>query len=199
MQIKCFDNYVYTRLANLDLNQQKQNAYLMHDFIQNHFQKVDEKYRDIVAPSVSKKFNQYNYLLYPYIGMHKLYTEIKDFFYSLEDHPFKEYFVQCWLNVYTKDQYIDWHAHWPKEFYSWHGFYCIDVEPDSYTLYRVNEKEIRIDSQNNLFVISRSGEDIHRSSDWQQDYPRITVAFDIVPAQMLQQKHINDVNHWIPI
>jgi hypothetical protein len=199
MDIECSGNYVYTKMIDLNLSQQKQNAYSMYNFIQSEFHNIDEQYKDIVAPNISKKFTEYNYLMYPYLGMHKLYAEIQDLFYSVNDSPFDENYIRCWLNVYNKEEYIDWHSHWSKEYCSWHGFYCVDVEPDSYTLYRVNNKEIKVESKNNLLVISKSGEDVHRSSDWDQDYPRITIAFDIVPSVMLQQKHLLDINHWIPI
>jgi len=199
MNIKCFDNYVYTKMLDLDLAQQKQNAYSMYNFIQNKFHNIGDQYKDIVAPNISKKFTEYNYLMYPYLGMHKLYAEIKDMFYAISDNLFGEYYIQCWLNVYNKEEFIDWHAHWSKEYHAWHGFYCVDVEPDSHTSYRVNDREIKVESQNNLLVISKSGNDVHKSSEWNEDYPRITVAFDIVPSIKLQQEHLSDVNHWIPI
>ena len=199
MDIKCFNDYVYTTKLNIDLAQQKHNAYCMQDFIEKNFKIKNVNTFHKTAPEVTKKFDQYNYLMYPYPGMHNLYSEIKKFFSVVNDHTFQEYYIHAWLNVYKKNQYIQWHAHWTKEYHAWYGLYCIDVEPDSYTMYKINGKETKIISENNLLVISRSGDDVHKSSEWHQDYPRITVAFDILPAQKLKSEHITAKNYWIPI
>jgi hypothetical protein len=94
---------------------------------------------------------------------------------------------------------------WQPEYESWHGFYCIDVEPDSYTTYRVfgrvpEKDDIVIHSKDNLLVISKSDGDFHRSSKWEnEDKPRITVAFDIIPSHKLVEGNHVSLNHWIPI
>jgi hypothetical protein len=113
--------------------------------------------------------------------------------------------MQAWLNVYRTGEFIDWHSHWPAEFESWHGFYCVDVEPNSSTTYRLFGKipekdDIVVTSQDNLLVISRSDGDYHRSSEWNNpDKPRITVAFDIIPMSKLYERRNYEKNHWIPI
>ena len=101
--------------------------------------------------------------------------------------------MQSWLNYYRKGDFIDWHSHSPPSVGSWHGFFCLDVEPGSFTSYKwPNDPEregliIDVQSQNNLMVMGLSNGDHHRSSEWLfEDRPRITVAFDI-----LRQSHIH--------
>jgi hypothetical protein len=60
--------------------------------------------------------------------------------------------------------------------------------------------ELDIPSKNGLMVLSRSNGDVHRSSEWDQEYPRITIAFDIVPAGILyRENRYTHINHWMPI
>jgi hypothetical protein len=137
--------------------------------------------------------------MYPLYGFHDLYKNIQTVFKQIAqtDEP---HYIQCWLNVYNKGDFIEWHKHFPPQVQSWHGFYCLDVEPGSYTSYRVPHLNhvTDIPSQDNLLVITRSAGDEHRSSEWPfEDRPRITIAFDILP-----QRHIwwdQWLNHWIPI
>lgn len=35
--------------------------------------------------------------------------------------PKDHYMIQCWLNVFRRGQFIDWHAHWPAEHKVIHG------------------------------------------------------------------------------
>lgn len=202
-------NHVYTRMLNLDLKQQKYNAYIMEKYIDNNFNTKEELKQSDTAWSFSV-YSQYNYLLSPLPGMHALYNNIKEtFYYSIqesESYNYDEYSIQCWLNVYKKGGYINWHSHWAKKWDAWHGFYCVDVEPDSYTTYRVKDRnvpndDIKVESKNNLLILSKSGNDIHRSSEWNQEYPRITIAFDIVPTYNLfiNKETFNLKNHWIPL
>lgn len=210
MDIKLHDNYVYTRELQLDLEQQKSTANVMYDFIKNQF--TPDGKTDLGGNSTltTKVFRQYNYLLYPSQTLHELYDSIKETFHSCNLHhwdnnvPKETYYIQCWLNFYRKGEFIDWHTHWREQYESWHGFYCVDVEPNSHTTYRIFDRtpgtdDIIIPSKNNLLVMSRSGKDLHRSSEWEMEKPRITVAFDIVPASKLYEGMFKDINHWIPI
>jgi hypothetical protein len=213
-------DYIYTRKLNLDIEQQKSTALIMQDLILQNFANEDCSGQKTLT---TKLFMKYNYLMHPLPGIHKLYSEIKRMFYDVHDVQ-EEHFIQCWINFYNSGEYIDWHGHWPLHMNSWHGFYCLDVEPDSYTEYRIDgipfgfprelldkipkdsfpkQKYVTVKSENNLLVLSRSGRDCHRSSEWKKETPRITIAFDIVPAEKLISenyiKHQNSINHWIPI
>jgi hypothetical protein len=212
MNIQLHDDYVYTRQLDLNLADQKHAAYVMYEYIASNF-RSDSKtdYNRGYAPFTTNLYAQFNYFLYPIPGLHELFKEIKKTFYECYSlyyngtPPKEQFYTQAWLNVYRKGEFIDWHSHWPPEFESWHGFYCVDVEPDSSTTYRVfgrvpEKEDIVIASSDNLLVLSRSDGDTHRSSDWHNEHKaRITVAFDIIPMAKLYDRGLNEKNHWVPI
>jgi hypothetical protein len=211
MNIQLHKEYVYTRQLDLNLAEQRHSAYVMYEYINSNFSPDGiTDYSRGHAPSTTNVFAQYNYFLYPIPGLHELYEATKETFHKCHSqycnsNTKDQFYIQAWLNVYRAGDFIDWHSHWPPEFESWHGFYCVDVEPDSYTTYRVfgripEVEDIVIPSKDNLIVMSRSDGDVHRSSEWDRaDKARITVAFDIVPMSKLYDRGWNDKNHWIPI
>jgi hypothetical protein len=186
-----YENYVLTKQLNLDLIKLKSSCQLMHDLIEKNFISKKE------SLASTKIFNRYNLLLYPYPEFSNLFKEIKTMFResSLEDG---DYYIQCWLNLYNKGDFIDWHNHWDQSFNSWHGFFCVDCEP-SKTSYQIPnlDKIVDIKSKNNLLVMSKSDGDYHRTWPWIKDSPRITIAFDIVPSGKIDPEKW--LNHWIPI
>ena len=141
--------------------------------------------------------DSYNFLTFPNVEVNKLYKEISKYAsYLLED---KVYMIKSWVNIYRKDEKVDWHDHWPAPKKVWHGFYCVQVG-DSYTEYKIPKVEdvIKINSKEGLLVIGKSENDKHRSSRWTEiDRPRITIAFDIVPVDSIENKL--QPNHFIPI
>jgi hypothetical protein len=144
--------------------------------------------------------------MYPLPGVHELYRNIRDVFNNSYYEYFgyenkRPHFIQCWLNYYWRGDFIDWHGHWPSSFNAWHGFFCVNVEPQSSTLYKWKDSEqiIEVPSQNGLMVLGISDQDKHRSTEWNQQAPRITVAFDIVPVDNASIRPEQYINHWIPI
>lgn len=201
MDLQLHNEYVYTRELDLDIQEQRVSANIMYSFIKQCFSKDDHNGQSTMIYNLYKK---YNYFMYAVPGSHSLYEKVKETFHQCNIHKNgvsdRKYYAQCWLNFYHKGEFIDWHGHWPPEHQTWHGFYCVDTEPDSKTTYRVNGQEIEIPSRDNLLVISPSEGDEHRSSEWNLDRPRITIAFDIVPADVLfKLPHCFDLNHWVPI
>jgi hypothetical protein len=209
MQISLIENYVYTRKLDLHIIEQRSSCKHMEHYIEQNIRKDCEDIAPwLTQPKTTKLFHQYNLLMYPYPGFNKLYHKIKETFHSVNNHfysncpPYEEHHIQCWLNVYYKGEFIDWHGHWTPEHKSWHGFYCVDVEPNSYTTYKHHTlpNPINVISEDNLLVISRSDNDRHRSSEWNnENKPRITIAFDIVPSKILFETNQISMNHWIPI
>jgi hypothetical protein len=198
MEIKTHENYVYTTQLNLNLPILVDSSYKLYDFVKHNF---DGKPRGYVGGSTitTELFNQYNALLYPLPQFHELYFGIREMFHTLNDNPNENFYMQCWLNYYRTGDFIDWHDHWKPEFRSWHGFYCVSGK-GSYTTYKLppdHEKEVVIPTILNQIVLSKSDGDIHRSSEWNEDYPRITIAFDIVPSTTI--KVFANPNHWIPV
>lgn len=200
--MRMYKDYVITSKLNLDLVKIKNSCYLMYDVINKKFNtgKIKAEYKDDsgMSPLSTNLFNQYNLLLYTFDGFHELYNEIKYMFHQCNLGT-EKYYIQCWLNIYKKGNFIDWHSHWLPEFNTWHGFYCVDCEP-SKTTYKIPNVSDPLDivSENNLLVMSQSAGDLHRTWPWEnEDKDRITIAFDIVPAKQVDNEVW--VNHWIPI
>ena len=139
----------------------------------------------------------YNLLTFPIPELNKLYHElVKNISPFLEKET--TYMVKSWLNVYRAGQYVNWHNHWPAPKRVWHGFYCAQVGESS-TYYKIpNVKEvITVPSKDGRLVFGKSDGDEHRSSEWKDEtMPRLTLAFDIVPVQSIDDKMF--VNHFIP-
>ena len=143
-------------------------------------------------------FNNYNLLSFPIesfqILYHKIVSVIKPRL------PKEIHIIQCWLNVFRGNEFIDWHNHWDKDHRSIHGFYCVNVTP-SFTEYKFKhlpDNIYKVESIEGLLVFGRSNEDIHRSSPWvNASVPRITIAFDIVPISTFPKKFIRP-NYYLP-
>ena len=214
---------LYTAKVDLDLKVMRRTADEMYEIIKESFSSDKSDYSG-QSTLTTKLFSKYNFLMYPLPGIHELYWTIHQVFHScLTDADGivnERYFMQCWLNYYQKGEYIDWHSHTPTDVGGWHGFYCLDVEPGSYTSYKWPKNRKRkglvldVKSENNLIVMGKSNDDQHRSSEWDfEDRPRITIAFDILPWESISGdaarghgSYLNAmnenkffVNHWIPV
>lgn len=191
-------NYLYTKTLSLDIPSIKNSCMQMHEIILDNFAHMPGGYPQTDLRS-THVFNQYNLLMYPLDQFYELYFEIQKMYKEISQDD-KQMYIQCWLNFYNKGQFIDWHGHWGSGAGSFHGFYCVDVEPNSFTSYKFSidneQKYVDVDSKNNLLVMGRTDGDQHKSSEWQQDYPRITIAYDIVPKEYVPIKMLN---HWMPI
>lgn len=191
-------DYIHTKKLNLNLSKIKNSSNKMYNYIKTNFENNSDHNGQT---SMEKQiFGKYNLFMYPLPEFHELYSEVRKFFrekINPEDLD-ESYYIQCWLNFYRKGDFISWHEHWPPEVNGWHGYYCVDVEP-SKTTYRLpgNKNHIDVENSNNLLVLSRSNGDQHRTWPWEYDFPRITIAFDIVPACHIQDD--DTPNHWVPI
>ena len=196
-----YKDYIITSKLNLNLAEIKDSCYKMKSVIDEHFGKriVSNEYSEDegkLAPLTTQGFEHYNLFMYTFDGFHSLYFEIQKLFQQVNQSNEKHY-IRCWLNIYEKGNFVDWHDHFPARCNSWHGFFCVDCEPSVTTYQLPNDLEtIDITSENNLLVLSKSNGDKHRTWPWEyEDRDRITIAFDIVPA-----KSTGDfLNHWVPI
>jgi hypothetical protein len=225
MKLGKYIDGLYGVQTDIDLIALKQQTDQMYDIIKDFF-KPDRLDYNGQSTLSTKLFGQYNLLLYPFPIFHDLYFNISTAFHLSYKDLFKrnadeKHFMQCWLNYYKKGDFIDWHSHHKPSDRSWHGFLCVDTEPNSYTSYRwpnnPAKKDFTLDvpSKDGLIVMGTSNGDVHRSSEWQiEDRPRITIAFDIIPAEYIlksmsklpEPKYLNAmnesnyfVNHWVPI
>mgnify|MGYP003113029122 CR=1 FL=1 len=197
-EVRNYFDYLYTKKLDLRTDLIMNSCRSMDLFIRDQFKNDPQNYIG-EAPLSTKLFTSYNILMYPLPGMFELYHEIKKAYRQFVQNDEPAY-VQSWLNVYNQGDKIDWHGHWEPQFNGWHGFYCVNVEPGSYTEYKIplTEETINIDSYNNLLVLGKSDGDLHRSSPWHDSrIPRVTIAFDILPARHIDP--LKDINHWIPL
>lgn len=195
--MEIYSNYIHTVLLDLNLDKIKESSYKLHNIVKN-FRITSDGYSDTAgkAPLTTKVHEQYNLLMYNFEEFHPLYIQIQNILRQLDD-SYHHYYIQCWINIFKKGEFIDWHEHYPPSHNSWHGFYCVNTEPSktSYKLPNVEEC-IDIDSKDNMLVISRSNGDWHRTWPWEfSDRDRITIAFDIVPREYLDHR----AKFWIPI
>jgi hypothetical protein len=224
MEIQTHIDGLYSAKTDINLSVLKKTVYNMYEIIKVNFQNNQNHTAQITLDT--NLHTKYNLLLYPLPGIHDLYFAISKVFHACSKFSNvglnEKYFIQCWLNFYNKGDFIDWHHHTNADFNCWHGFLCVDTEPESYTSYKwpmdLDRKNLIIDvpSKDGTIVMGRSNGDLHRSSEWTfTDRPRITIAFDIVPARFIsgycvkdnpEPKYLNAmknssmyVNHWIPI
>lgn len=154
------------------------------------------------APDTTKSLSRYNILTFPLPQIHELYETIKYSFYQVEKDCYGlnlncNYFIQAWLNYYTKGQFIDWHGHHYKTSYAWHGFFCVDSMPCVTTYKFIDNNLVEVESIDNTLLIGLSENNQHKSGVWSDaSRHRITIAFDIVREKSL--KNVQN-NHWIPI
>jgi len=192
------EGYVYTSKLDLEVALIRDGCFKMYDFIRAKFsdKPVDYTGQSTLTTGV---YAQYNLMLYPMPGFHDLFRGIQRVFHTINPETRERHYMQCWLNFYRKGDFIDWHGHWPPEAQSWHGFYCVTGGGLSDTTYRIppNGQEVVIPTVNDRLVLSKSDGDRHRSSEWNYDDPRITIAFDIVPDRKIPP--LGNLNHWIPI
>ena len=144
-------------------------------------------------------YNDYNLFTFPVPESIKLYEELKKYCYPFLDLNVN-YWIQCWVNIFRKGDFIDWHGHWGPEYNVWHGFYCVDVG-NSFTEYKIpNVKDIiKVPSKESRLIFGKSNGDRHKSSKWDNDNkPRITIAFDIVPYTTLIIEDQFSPNHFLP-
>jgi len=193
--MEIFEDYVYTKQLELDLSVIKKSVYDLNEIVTNTVIPNFVPSYSIEAPESTKFYEHYNLLMYPFPGFYDLYFSIQHLFRSIINTN-RQYYVQCWVNIFKEQQFIDWHNHWLPEFKAYHGFYCVNGE-NTITSYKLkNGKEIDIKNKNNQIVISKSDGDFHRTYPWHDaNEDRITIAFDMVPAEKI---HFG-FNHWIPI
>lgn len=216
---------LYSVKCDLDLETLRASSEKMYHIVKESFTGDSSDYSG-QSTLTTKLFAKYNFCMYPFPGINILYWNIHHVFHSCLTQFYggrvdTRFFMQSWLNYYKKGEFINWHSHTKQSVGAWHGFFCLDVEPDSYTSYKWpkdperNDVIVDVHSQNNLMVMGLSNDDQHKSSEWlHDDRPRITIAFDILPEEhVLELTGGNDwqsykkamdansffMNHWIPM
>lgn len=137
-------------------------------------------------------FRSYNLLGFPRPVFHRVYEHIRALFREATART-DPWFVHCWLTSYEPGTFLDWHHHGHPPAH--HGYLCIDAEP-SQTIYRRDDgtELVAIENRNARLIISPCNYD-HKTSLWSQDRLRLSLAFDLVPASMLDLSRVN----YIPV
>lgn len=193
---KVIDGLYFVDNCGLNLDKLKTSCIQISEEINNLsiINNLDKAYQQVGAP-VTTKFNAfYNFFTFPYPEVHTLFKAIQKNFYALEKLHYgknlnQNYYLTAWLNLYNKDEFVDWHSHHDMRPWSWHGFFCVDTVP-SYTSYRKlnNDNDIvDIESLNDRMIMGLCESYIHRTYPWHDESkPRITVAFDIASEKVLK-------------
>ena len=159
---------------------------------------IAEAVPGLYGSKTTASFKRYNLLSFPIESFQNLYHNMVSMIKPRL--PNKTHVIQCWLNVFRGNEYIDWHGHWKRERQVLHGFYCVHVTP-SFTEYKFEHlphQVFKIESKESLLVFGKSDGDLHRSSSWQNyNTPRITIAFDIIPVSTLDNTQVRP-NHYLP-
>jgi hypothetical protein len=188
-----------TKTVYVDINEIKKSCLLLNDNIKQLFKHDLQHYKiNENTPYSTATANSYNLFLYPYAGFSELFHEIKNCFY--ENYSFKSpCYIQSWVNVYTSGENLDWHRHWSGVTNnSIHGFFCVN-SLNSTTTYKslINDNIYQVNCHDGLLVMSHSNDNLHKTSEWLEKEPRITIGFDIHPIENLQENLW--INHWIPL
>jgi hypothetical protein len=197
---------IYIKKLNLNTEILKNSC----DRVFTNMSQIDKSFFDCEfssASSTAKLWKHYNLFTFPYEGLCELYEEIRKNFYEnrLEKNN-KKYYIQSWINYYLKGDYIDWHSHsntHDRQFMS--GYYCVYGEP-SYTTFKTESNiEYHIVNKNDHMIFTKMGGQytklMHRTWPWDKDYPRISIAFEIVERERIPEFFAKEemFNHWMPI
>jgi len=148
------------------------------------------------SPS-TELYECYNVFLSPYPGLSILYRNVINYFKS-KCNNFEDYYVAGWVNVYRYGTNLEWHKHgsdYNEHDLRWHGYVTINGEP-SITYYKNKDNSItEIKNKNGYITLSDAGL-YHKVSNWQEDFPRITIAFDFVLQNQIDEYNIT---RWIPV
>jgi len=186
--ITYYPNYLYSIDLNfLDNKKIFKEVLYTEKYLQKKFKNLQNK--KIYGSFSTSIFEKYNTFQFPLKETSKLYRELVNNIYPFLDKN-EDYWLQCWFNVFRKGENIDWHKHWESPDKVWHGFYCVYVE-DSFTEYKIPNIEniIKVPSKEGRLVFGKSDGDEHKSSIWEKDTPRITIAFDIIPYSSLNKNY----------
>lgn len=161
--------------------------------IQPHSEELDIfTYSKSVSTQKSREYNAFQ--MY-YHWMHDLYSAVVDMtreacnYYEI-DYNSEQWVAQAWFNINSTEKggKLGWHDHLDPNIpiNAFHGYFAVNAEP-SQTHYMIND-EIKInDNKNNRAVLSLMGFP-HAMGPWEWEGERITIAYDVLPLKILQQK-----------
>ena len=106
------------------------------------------------------------------------------------DYAEQDYYIHGWFNYWPQKvnvgidpENLNYHDHGDNDPNLLHGYYCVSAEP-SLTHYKINDNRFDNINKNDRAIVSKNGYP-HSPGQWNEDYPRITIAYNIVPLKCL--------------
>lgn len=140
---------------------------------------------------------KYNIFHFYHEGIYNLQNSIKDLtidacnYYNI-DFKDQNYYIHGWFNYWPEEFNTDvdpdnlkYHDHGDHNPSLLHGYYCVNAEP-SMTHYKIDGKRVDNVNKNNKIIVSKNGY-YHTPGAWKENYPRITIAYNIVPLKCLSE------------
>jgi hypothetical protein len=192
------DNYLWTVALSLDNKSLYEFSFTVEKILQETIQ-TPARPTGTYPTFTTVNYLHYNLFTFPHPELISLFTELRNniaVFLKKDER----YVIQFWLNIFRKGEFVNWHRHWPVGSGVFHGYYCVNVG-DSVTSYMIpgNDHITELHNKDGLLVFGRSEGDKHKSSAWNSDDPRVTMAFDIIPwKQTLKAGGEKYYNHYIP-
>jgi hypothetical protein len=190
------DNYLWTVPLSLDNKSLVELSFAVEKILQQSIK--NPRATGPYGGFTTANYTHYNLFTFPHPELIELFTALRSNIAGFLANG-ERYVIQFWLNVFRRGEFIDWHNHWPVGSGVFHGYYCVNVG-DSITSYMVpgNDHVIEVKNEDGLLVFGRSEGDKHKSSEWDRDDPRVTMAFDIIPWRYALKTGGERYNHYIP-
>jgi hypothetical protein len=180
---------VDTNYSDLELSSIKKEVYLIAHFIKKTYsykysQEDYEYHNDLFGNSLtSVLWTEYNVFNFKQPLLNNLLKKIKQLFVDTYN-PTTTYFISAWINIHKKNDNLKWHSHWGKD--TFHGYFALKSEPSTTSYKFEDEEEIYVHTnKNGLLLMNRSEGNRHCVSKWNEDFDRITLAFDIIPFEIV--------------
>ena len=180
--------FEYNRIANCEMR-----GIAPHDDTLDIF-----TYSKSVSTQKSREYNAFQ-MYYPFI--HELYSSVVDMtreaceYYEI-NYNSEQWVTQAWFNINSREKggKLDWHDHLDPNIKvpAFHGYYSVNAEP-SQTHYLINDEEKINHNKNNRAILSLIGYP-HAMGDWQWEGERITIAYDVFPMRILDQRAFLDAD-----
>ena len=145
-----------------------------------------------IWPATTALYKEYNIFTVVDPRIYNLQAEIAGVVNELQ--PDQQFYIRGWLNVIRDQSTLDWHHHINDVVGGMHGYLSITSEP-SITVYRIGEDLLNVKNRHGYAVIGYCNRDQHRTTPMPGDIPRVSVAWDIIPATCKKQR----INHWVPL
>lgn len=163
---KLYNDCLYLEKKILERNKNKEYGYI-----------------SVTGSETSKHYMNYNLFDYNFSQYEQCLSSIQKCLKKFNPEK-KVYFLNAWVNIFRKDEYIHWHAHETSERKGdyYHGFICVNVENTNTHYKFVDGTKQTVQGKDGHIVMGLNDDNMHKSDPWyDSENPRITIAFDICP------------------